>query len=62
MKKAADPLTSKGGRLERKAVVARLRRRIRSVGADSVVGIALGVELNFMLSRQKRYDKKTGGL
>lgn len=56
---AADPKVSAGARLERAAFRSYLRRAISraTIGADSGAAI-----LEWVLARQKRYDKKTGGL
>lgn len=59
---AADPLKSEGGRLERKAVCARLRRRIATFGESTPIGKVLTGELKWMLVRRQRYDAKPGGL
>ncbi len=51
----ADPKTSEGARLERKALRTHVRRAIaRKWGLERV--------LKFVLTRQTRYDKKVGGL
>lgn len=56
---AADPKTSAGARAERKAIRAYVRRLMARGG----VGFsALDTVLQWVLSRQARYDKKSGGL
>lgn len=53
---AADPKTSAGARLERKAFRAYLRR-MAARGKGTIAEA-----LDWVLARQTRYDKKTGGL
>lgn len=55
---------SAGARYERKAIVARLRRRIRYYDAEEKCfsSEVLRIELEWQLARQKRYDAKPGGL
>lgn len=55
---AADPKTSEGARMERKAVLARLRRMKR----DGAQYANIDVLLRWMLKRDERYDKAKGGL
>jgi hypothetical protein len=57
----ADPARSDGARYERAATRNRLRRQITRavVTADAQV---LQRELDWVLSRQSRYDKAPGGL
>lgn len=54
---AADPKFSAGARMERKAVLAKLRR-------DSKVATYVNVNnlIDWVKRRQKRYDKAVGGL
>lgn len=54
----ADPKTSAGARLERKAFRAYLRRRM---GSTTQAG-ELAAVLAWVLARQARYDKRGGGL
>lgn len=57
---ATDPQRSAGARLERKAMRAYLRRAMQ--GTSGLGASTLAQALNYVLSRQKRYDKKPGGL
>lgn len=65
----ADPKVSEGARLERQAFRAYLRR-LRAVNAKHDAGSAwaqaernvIAVALNWVLTRQKRYDRRKGGL
>lgn len=54
----SDPKVSEGARLERKAMRAKLTRMLKRAPDSS----AVAEMLTFVLSRQKRYDKATGGL
>ena len=60
----ADPKFSEGARMERVAVRNRLRRMIKKYGEAGNISHAetLGIELQWILDRQKRYDKVPGGL
>ena len=58
----ADPKESEGARLERAAVRSRLRRMIGYYGVGHLARSVLGVELDWILERQKRYDGRKGGL
>ena len=63
-----SPAHSEGARAERKAMRARLRRRIKrqdgQISQDwkRATLAALNEELDWVLSRQKRYDARKGGL
>lgn len=57
---AADPKTSAGARLERKAFRDYLRRQLRTASDSSSIGLT--AVLNWVLARQARYDKRGGGL
>jgi hypothetical protein len=59
--KRADPLKSKGARLERKAVRAYVRRVLRHE-TDAWSASALKMVLRWLAGRQKRYDARPGGL
>lgn len=62
---AADPLVSKGARLERAAVLAYLRRKVRHTNAvaDGHSGARVLSEcVEWMLKRVHRYGSKKGGL
>lgn len=62
---AGSPLRSEGARLERKAMRAKLRRRIADMDrkhAYTSVRIELCRLLSWVLTREKRYDAKAGGL
>ncbi len=54
----ASPAKSAGARLERKAMRTYLRRLIKRWGGSVVAEEALA----WVLQRQKRYDKRPGGL
>jgi hypothetical protein len=53
----ADPLVSEGARVERKAIRSYLRRQLKLGSLCSVEDI-----LDWVLKREKRYDKRAGGL
>jgi hypothetical protein len=53
-----DAKRSEGARMERKAIRAYLRRELKHTPGS----IALSIILNWVLDRQRRYDKKKGGL
>jgi hypothetical protein len=55
---AADPKTSAGARAERKAFRTYIRRRMLYNSDD----FSLQDILDWVLTRQKRYDKHAGGL
>lgn len=59
-----DPLTSAGARAERKSFRSHLRSQLRKARAalNEPQQEALQAQLDWVLSRQKRYDKKAGGL
>lgn len=61
-----DPARSEGARYERAAVRAYLRRQIskwKTFGKSEDTTVAtLGIVLEWVLSRQQRYDKAPGGL
>jgi len=59
---AARPQVSEGARIERKALVARLVRRIRHYATGDPVLAELQENLKWVQTRQKRYDRKPGGL
>ena len=54
----ADAKESEGARLERACFRSRLRRMIGYYGMGHLASGVLGVELDWILERQKRYDKK----
>lgn len=56
-----DPRLSEGARLERWALRAKLRREIRSTGRANAV-VRVRDLLQWVLDRQKRYDRRPGGL
>lgn len=57
----ADPKTSAGARSERQALRSYLRRRIKS--SPSIQDTLVWQQaLEWVLTRQRRYDKKGGGL
>ena len=57
------PAKSEGARYERKAIRAYLRRQLNATpNGSSTATIALRETLAWVLTRQKRYDKKAGGL
>ncbi len=58
---SADPKTSAGARTERAAFRAYLRRQLNALG-EGAEASSLGPVLEWVLGRQKRYDKKAGGL
>ncbi len=58
----ADPATSAGARAERVAFRKYLRRKISIEGTNSTTGKALNAALLWVLLRQKRYDRRPGGL
>lgn len=63
----ASPAMSEGARLERKAFREYLRRLMRVELAQDypekfIVGEVLEEAIDWVLQRQKRYDKKPGGL
>lgn len=68
MKRKPDPRRSEGARLERKATRAYLRRRFTAalalLASDHALGEATAFDaaLKWVLTRQKRYDKRPGGL
>lgn len=55
-----SPERSEGARYERKAIRNYLRRQIANERTENQK--VLEVVLDWVLTRQKRYDKKTGGL
>jgi hypothetical protein len=57
----ADPKFSEGARMERKAFRDRLRRSLKDTLTPPAQAV-LQEELDWVLSRQKRYDSKPGGL
>ncbi len=65
---AADPKTSEGARLERRALRAYLRRRLKKIPvittdmSKAAAALTLNEVLEFVLTRQRRYDKDQGGL
>jgi hypothetical protein len=61
---AADPEVSEGARMERVAVRNRLRRMIKKYreAGDIYHAGTLGIELQWILDRQMRYEQKAGGL
>ena len=64
-KTKADPRFSAGAREERREVLAKVRREIRASGADAADGRCVGALKRmeaFLLGRQKRYSKRSGGL
>ena len=59
---AADPRFSAGARLERKAILAHVRRVLKSFTvAGDADDVLLKLE-SWVLKRQARYDKQPGGL
>jgi hypothetical protein len=58
----ADPKASAGARAERKAFRDYLRRQIKSDSVFDDPQAALEAVLTWVLKRQERYDKATGGL
>jgi hypothetical protein len=58
----ADPKFSEGARAERKAFRDKLRRELKNYSELEEEGQILGVLLQWILARQKRYDKVPGGL
>ncbi len=58
MSPKADPLKSEGARLERKAVRAYLRRLIKNPPPTPPIETVLA----WILKREARYSKRTGGL
>jgi hypothetical protein len=57
----AAPLASAGARYERAAICAYLRRQLNALG-EGAEASSLGPVLDWVLARQKRYDKRVGGL
>lgn len=60
-KSKADPKTSQGARMERKSVRSYLRRKLNVV-KDAQASASLVEVLDWVLTRQRRYDKAGGGL
>jgi hypothetical protein len=58
----AEPKFSEGARMERKAFRDKLRRELNHYSDLGEKGQILGVLLQWILARQKRYDKVEGGL
>lgn len=58
----ADQKYSAGARTERQAVRNYLRRQVSIHGTNRAEGRVLQGALAWVLTRQKRYDKKPGGL
>ena len=58
----ADPKFSEGARLERDAMRDYLRRKIKKLWDNTSERETLEGALNWLLARQKRYDKQEGGL
>lgn len=57
----ADPKTSEGARLERRAMRDYLRRRMKCPECQPFYGF-ISETLAWVLRRQQRYDGKAGGL
>lgn len=57
-----DPLKSEGARLERAACRAYLRRKMKWSGTGTMRTEAFSEVLGWILTREKRYDQKKGGL
>jgi len=59
-----DQARSEGARYERAAIRTRLRRRIKDENsiANIATALLLKKELDWVLDRQRRYDKAPGGL
>ena len=53
-----DPLKDEGARMERTAVRRYLRRRLK----EGLIVVNIGVMLEWIDKRRKRYDKASGGL
>ena len=53
----ADPLVSEGARMERKAIRSYLRRLLK---VNEMIDVQF--VLDWVLKREKRYDKRAGGL
>lgn len=62
----SDPKLSEGARLERAAFRVYLRRQLNTMKIPGIMptarDLALQAALDWVLARQKRYDKKSGGL
>lgn len=56
-----NPARSEGARYERKAIREYLRRKIKNY-SDKGAPVQYQIVLDWVLERQERYDKKTGGL
>lgn len=59
--KKTDPLKSEGARAERKAMRSYLRRKINKGNLDAAA-VELEAVLDWVITRQDRYDKRPGGL
>lgn len=59
-----DPKRSEGARLERKVMQAYLRRLLKKKWPGTLVTPDLPFKkvLNWVITRQKRYDRRPGGL
>ena len=57
----ADPNYSAGARYERRANLARVRRQ-KKKARDPLVIDALDLMESYLVTRQKRYDRRKGGL
>mgnify|MGYP007082007439 FL=1 len=60
--KMTDPKMSEGARLERKSFRERLRRGIKLYADSKEIQDVLKQELEWVLTRSKRYDVARGGL
>lgn len=62
----ADPKFSAGARAERKAIREYLRRLVRRVDgytpSEQAAGAAVQQAIDFVVTRQRRYDELPGGL
>lgn len=62
----ADPKLSEGARLERKAVLTYLRRKLRQCATRETytepMAAALTETIAWMVQRESRYSKRVGGL
>lgn len=62
MAKNVDPKTSAGGRMARRAMLAKVRRMQKAFANGSGPHMALEELAQWLLASQKRYGKRTGGL
>lgn len=57
----ASPLLSLGARMERKAIRRYLQRKLKKYNDESAYSVCKEM-LQWVLTRQKRYDSRPGGL